>query len=427
MELKLKEIIEALDNSSGQLFFDRIVIALASALNVDYVFIASIDDERHISRTISLASKGSIVDNFEYDLKDTPCDKVSDNSVCCITENITQLYPKDQLLIDMNIEAYIGSPLHDSSGKVIGLVVALSEKPVKNSGMVTTLFKVFSGRIAVEMERTTLELANQKAIESLESLNKTLEQKVKKQVQERLLQEKYFFEQSRLAQMGEMINMIAHQWRQPLGAIGSTVVDLQLKQQLNQFDLDTKKGQKELIEYYAEKLANIEKLTQRMTQIIDDFRNFYKTNKEVVSISLKELVEKSISIIEGSLVGQGIKINYDYNSNEKVDVYDSEMMHVILNIVKNAQDIFNESNMKNLSISITTKEKSIVICDNAGGVPEDIIDKIFDPYFSTKLDMNGTGLGLYMSKKIVEEHHNGKLFVKNRDNGACFTIELNNS
>lgn len=427
MELKLKEIIEALDNSSGQLFFDRIVTALSSSLNVDYVFIASLDDERHISKTISLAAKGSIVDNFEYDLKDTPCDDVSNNSVCCITENITELYPKDQLLIDMNIEAYIGSPLNDSTGKVIGLVVALSEKPVKNAEAVTTLFKIFSGRIAVEMERATLELTNKKAIESLESLNKTLEQKVKKQVQEKLAQEKYLFEQSRLAQMGEMISMIAHQWRQPLGTIGSIAVDLQLKQQLKQFDLDTKEGQKESSEYYAEKLANIEKLTQSMTKTIDDFRNFYKTNKELVPISLKELIQKSISIIEGSLVGQGIEINYDFNSDEQVNVFDSEMMHVILNIVKNSQDIFNESNMKNLFISITTKEKSIIICDNAGGVPEDIIDKIFDPYFSTKSEMNGTGLGLYMSKKIVEEHHNGKLFVENKDNGACFTIELNNS
>ncbi len=156
MELKLKEIIEAVGGSSGQLFFDKIVLSLASAVGADYVFIAKLGKNKHTSTTISLAAKGTIIDNFEYDLKDTPCDDVSNGALCCFTEKVAKLYPKDQLLIDMNIEAYIGSPLYDSTGKVVGLVVALSEQPVTNSKLVTMLFELFSGRIAVELERCSL-------------------------------------------------------------------------------------------------------------------------------------------------------------------------------------------------------------------------------------------------------------------------------
>ena len=119
MDLKLKGIIEALDNSSGQKFFERLVLNLSSTIDVDYVFIARINFKEHISSTIALSAKGKIVDNFIYDLEDTPCKDVSQNTICCYPENITELYPKDQLLINMKIEAYVGTPLQDSYGNVI--------------------------------------------------------------------------------------------------------------------------------------------------------------------------------------------------------------------------------------------------------------------------------------------------------------------
>ena len=111
-----------------------------------------------------------------------------------------------------------------------------------------------------------------------------------------------------------------------------------------------------------------------------------------------------------------------------MNLYDSELMQVFLNIIKNSQDNFTEKNMPNGQITIQTLDVQngvlVEICDNSGGIPEDIISKIFDPYFSTKDEKNGTGLGLYMSKTIIQEHHNGILKVENRDNGACFTITL---
>ena len=254
----------------------------------------------------------------------------------------------------------------------------------------------------------------------------SLEEETKKNQQ----QEKAMIEQSRLAQMGEMISMIAHQWRQPLGAIASTTVNLQMKLELEAFDFSTEDGIEEAKEYFKQRFVNIEEYVQSLTTTIDDFRNFYKPNREMVVITLESVVTKALKIITSSLEDQGIKLICNYDAKDTIKLYDNEIMQVILNILKNAQDNFTEKEIKNPEIIIITNDKSITICDNGGGIPGDIIEKIFDPYFSTKDEKNGTGLGLYMSKTIIENHHNGKLSVVNKNDtkgrsiGACFTIEI---
>jgi signal transduction histidine kinase len=236
--------------------------------------------------------------------------------------------------------------------------------------------------------------------------------------------DKHIFQQSRLAQMGEMISMIAHQWRQPLGAISATAVNIQLAIELEEFDLETKEGIDKSNEYFLERLENINGFVNNLTVTIDDFRNFYKPNKKSVLVKLDEVIIKALSIIKASLISDNIEILEHYNSSSELEIYDSEMMQVILNILKNAQDNFKEKGTQKPQIRITTDEKTISICNNGGGISESILDKIFDPYFSTKDELNGTGLGLYMSKTIVEDHHNGKLHVENKDDGVCFIIEL---
>ena len=258
----------------------------------------------------------------------------------------------------------------------------------------------------------------------LKHLNRNLEDRVKEEVEKNRLQYQQMFNQSRLAQMGEMISMIAHQWRQPLGAISATSVNLQMKLELQEFDSTKQESINKWNEYLYGKLENINDYVQNLTTTIDDFRNFYKPNKKSVSIQLDEVVTKALKIINTSLINSDIEIVQEYNSNQKIELYDSELIHVILNILKNSQDNFKEQKSKNPKITITTKKNSLSICDNGGGIAEDIMDEIFDPYFSTKSEKNGTGLGLYMSKIIVEEHHNGKLIVENKDGGVCFNIEL---
>ncbi|MEN8303143.1 MAG: HAMP domain-containing sensor histidine kinase [Campylobacterota bacterium] len=258
----------------------------------------------------------------------------------------------------------------------------------------------------------------------LKDSNEKLRTEVQIEVEKNRKKEQHLIQQSRLAQMGEMISMIAHQWRQPLGAISTTTANLQMKIELQEFALDTKEGIDESNRYFLQRLKNINGFVHNLTTTIDDFRNFYKPNKKSVTITLEKVVLKSLNIIKASLINDNIEIIEKYNSKEGIEMYDSEMMQVVLNILKNSQDNFKEKNIKYPQIRITIQDRSISIYDNGGGIPEDIIEKIFDPYFSTKDEKNGTGLGLYMSKIIVEEHHNGKLEVENKDDGVCFSIEL---
>jgi len=237
-------------------------------------------------------------------------------------------------------------------------------------------------------------------------------------------QQQQLITQSRLAQMGEMISMIAHQWRQPLGAISASIINLRLRLELEDFDFTTKEGAQEASDYFLEQFEGIDVLVHNLTTTIDDFRNFYKSNKKSVVVSFQDVAEKALRIIKTSLINDDIKLTYHYNADVKLELYDNEIMQVLLNILKNSQDNFKEKETENPEIIITVNENCISICDNGGGVPEALLDKIFDPYFSTKSGKNGTGLGLSMSKTIIEEHHEGSLKVFNTENGVCFKIEV---
>ena len=270
-----------------------------------------------------------------------------------------------------------------------------------------------------------LELKVFEKTKELQDLNKSLELKIKEELEKNRYKDQQILQQSRLAQMGEMISMIAHQWRQPLGAISTTAANLEMKIHLEAFDLNTKEGQEEQNKYFLEKLGNVEVFVENLTTTIDDFRNFYKPNKKSVIVRLDDIIIKSLNVIRASLIDENVEIVESFFCKNKMELYDNELMQVVLNILKNAQDNFIEKKILNPKITIKTENKTISICDNGGGIPQEILEKIFDPYFSTKSEKNGTGLGLYMSKTIVEEHHSGQLSAENIEDGVCFTINLN--
>jgi signal transduction histidine kinase len=230
--------------------------------------------------------------------------------------------------------------------------------------------------------------------------------------------DKTLLQQSKLAQMGEMISMIAHQWRQPLTAISATSSDLYLKNILDNYDK----------EYFNTQLEKIDDLSQHLSKTIDDFRNFYKEDNHKEDILYSDIVDGALQIVSISLQEKNISINTNYNCNTKITTLPNELRQVILNIIKNAEDALLDKNIKDPYISIKTYEDKkysyLEIADNAGGIPQDIMDKIFDPYFSTKTQKDGTGLGLYMSRIIIAEHSNGQLLVENTNNGVCFTIKI---
>ena len=236
-------------------------------------------------------------------------------------------------------------------------------------------------------------------------------------------QQEMFIEQSKSAAVGEMISMIAHQWRQPLQAISILIQKLPL----------TKMMDGEIPDDVLEQVVNDSNIQlEYMSKTIDDFRDFLKPNIKKESIIVKNLLLKTKDFLSYMLMLDSIEliINND-DENAQMTIHVNEVVQVLINIIKNAQDALVEHKKDNRKIiihsCILNNHVIIKIQDNAGGIEEKVINKIFDAYFSTKDDKNGTGLGLYMSKKIIEEHNNGFLKAYNNKEGAIFEIQLEES
>jgi two-component system C4-dicarboxylate transport sensor histidine kinase DctB len=271
-------------------------------------------------------------------------------------------------------------------------------------------------------------LREKKLKQEIEKINKNLEDRIKKEVLESRKKDKQLQQQARLAQMGQMISMIAHQWRQPLGAISSTIISIQVKLQTGKFDFDNLKDREGLVDFLYKNTEDINNYIHFLSNTIDDFRNLFKPNRSIELVKIQEPVNKALSVIKEELKSKDIDIILDFKIDCNSHMFTNEIMQVVLNILKNSEDNFLEKNIKSPKIKIEIFDENdyniIAISDNGGGIKDTIIDKIFDPYFSTKDEKNGTGLGLYMSKIIVEEHNHGKFEVKNIENGVCFYIKL---
>ncbi len=253
----------------------------------------------------------------------------------------------------------------------------------------------------------------------LEEMNNSLQDRVENAIKINKEQNKLMQQQSHMAQMGEMLRMIAHQWRQPLAAISATSASLELKASMGKLD-------NEMAQKYAHDISNF---SQHLSSTIDDFRNFFKINKNKQEITYIEVIKSVLQIIETSIINKNINLIQDLRCKETFITYPNELKQVILNLIKNAEDALCEREIKDPYIKIHTYKEDdkyiLEVRDNGGGVPEDMMEKVFDPYFSTKTKKDGTGLGLYMSKMIIEEHCGGELSVVNTEDGALFRVVLN--
>jgi two-component system, NtrC family, C4-dicarboxylate transport sensor histidine kinase DctB len=252
--------------------------------------------------------------------------------------------------------------------------------------------------------------------EELHSLNENLFLKVQNGIEEGKQKDKKILEQAKLARIGSMISMIAHQWRQPLTELSGILMELETATRFKKVDENHILGA----------IEKSDKMIQYMSNTIDDFRNFYRPDKVkeefLVSISCKS----AINIIGATLKNFNIKLNINIENDKKIYGYPTEFSQVILNILSNAADILVEKSIKNPQIDLNIDTKGILsiitIKDNAGGIPQKNQELIFDPYFSTKDSSKGTGLGLYISKLIIERNMGGELSVYNDDKGAVFKI-----
>lgn len=259
----------------------------------------------------------------------------------------------------------------------------------------------------------------------LHDVNKKLANKIKKELEINLEKDRILAQQQKMISMGQMIENIAHQWRQPLSIISTRASTLKLKNDLNMLE------NKEL----NEALEQIVSTSNYLSQTIDDFRYFFKPQKEKAIFSLSLAIQKSIELTKLSLEQNDIKVIF---KEREINIYgyETELIQVFINAINNSKDAFFEKNIKDKLILINLKiikdRVHIEFLDNALGVPEMIINKIFEPYFTTKHQYNGTGIGLYMSSEIITKHMKGSIFMVNCDftyeqqlyKGAKLTIVL---
>lgn len=254
--------------------------------------------------------------------------------------------------------------------------------------------------------------------QKLQSLNKTLAQKVKEGIEEAKRKDKAILQQSKLARMGSMISMIAHQWRQPLTQLSGILMELETATTFKKVDE----------EHILKSISKSDKMIEYMSNTIDDFRNFYKPDKKKEDFYALDSCKRAINLASASLKDSSIELILDVKDDKLVYGYPTEYAQVILNLISNARDVLVEKRVKkpkiNIVIDIEQNSSIVVVKDNAGGIKDEHFDLIFDPYFSTKDSSKGTGLGLYISNLIIEKNMRGELSVQNDKEGAVFTVKV---
>ena len=260
----------------------------------------------------------------------------------------------------------------------------------------------------------------------LENLNRNLEKKIKEELEKNTIANEKLFKSERLASMGEMIGNIAHQWRQPLSVISTGATGIQVKHQYGMLD----------DKYLIETSDMINKNAQYLSKTIDDFKNFIKGERIKENFHLKNTIDSFHNLIQHSIKNHNINMIIDIDENIKINGYSNELIQCLINIFNNSKDAYEQVNIKDRYFFISAKENkdnvSLKLYDNALGIPNHIIDKVFDPYFTTKHKNQGTGLGLNMTYKLITEGMKGHIEVNNETylynnieyTGAMFTISL---
>ncbi len=309
----------------------------------------------------------------------------------------------------------INTILDDETGESV-IIVTLNDITAEINSQI---------KLASMNENLGLLVANK--TKELQELNDNLEQKIVIETQKVREKDKQMTQQARSAAMGEMIGNIAHQWRQPLSAINTTASGMEVQIQLGLASND------DVSKSYHKIMGYVDFLTQT----IEDFRGFLKEDKEKINFNIIETLNRTLSVTSASYKDTDITIINDTNDKVLTSFgMPSELSQVFLNILNNARDILVDKDIKNKLVYIgceqTNDTNIIYIHDNAGGIPDDIIDKIFDPYFTTKHQSQGTGIGLYMSQTIIEKTMSGTIQAMNKNRtvdkhdiyGACFKIEI---
>jgi len=307
------------------------------------------------------------------------------------------------------------SGLDRKDDKVKALESGISDfisKPFDKTELIIRVNSLLSLYIEFLQKEQTLIALNKE----LDEHKNNLELKVQEEIEKREAKEKMLFQQARLASMGEMIDAIAHQWKQPLNVISAYVINLTFKHQLDMLDED------EIDEFQK----GVTKQIDHMVNTLDEFRSFFRPSKDSVDFDVKNMIEKALNLVKDEFAKKEISIDLNIVKNFTINGIENEFIHLILNLINNSKDAFVENDTKDRKIFINVlddgKHQIIEIVDNAGGIADTVIKDIFKANVTTKEEDKGTGIGLYMSSQIAQKY-GGELSVENVKDGAKFTFK----
>jgi signal transduction histidine kinase len=332
--------------------------------------------------------------------------KIIQNSLKTQSKNMENILEQDRT----KIEQYVDSLLNQLSSYTIVMIIIVIFIAILLSNYLTdklNKLRVAAKNFADGKLDYRLEITDQEEIAQLETSLNSMAQNIKQNQIKLKEKDRIMYQQAKMASMGEMLENIAHQWRQPLSVISSEASGIKVKKEFDILD------EEELLNT----MDNITQTTQHLSNTIDDFRNFFKPQIEKEIFNIESSIEKTLNIIGKKLANRDFIVIKNVGKNLKVDGFESELVQVFMNIISNTIDatVLKDIQQRYLFIDIFEDNNNVVISikDSAGGIPKDIINKIFDPYFTTKHKSNGTGIGLYMSEEIIVKHFYGEIIAQN--------------
>lgn len=409
----LRQIIEGVSNTYGDDFFISISQQLARVIAADYVFIALLNREAYQSETIALVVKGQVQPNITYSLAYTPCADVGNDSVCCYPCNVCDAYPDDQLLKDLNIQAYLGTPLRNSRGEVTGLIVAMNETPIQQPDLVLTLFEIFSGRVSAEVDRRNHEKA-------LESLNKQLEQKVEERGKQLEAAQEQLIESEKMAALGNLVAGVAHEVNTPLGVaitVQSVMADAltALEQAIRLEEL----SEEQMHHYLQETRKCLSLQESNLSRASDLIENFKRTaadqhTLELEQLKLAEYFPQVLSTLHPLLKQANVDVILQADPALSALTYAGCHAQILTNLISNSvkHGFAQRSGGNQIQIRLSQDGDGMIRLlyqDNGCGLSEEGKARIFEPFYTTSRAEGGTGLGMSIVYNLVTQRLQGKI------------------
>ena len=430
----IQEIIDSVSNSYGDEFFTKITLALNKVISADYTFIARINSETYSCKTERLVAKGKVAENFQYSLKNTPCANVANNSVCFYAKDVGNFYPEDQLLIDMKIQAYIGTPLIDSKQEVIGLIVALFETEHNTEQETTALFQLFSGRIAAELERLDYEHALEEKISTrTKELSNTITQLQKTQ--------KQLVESEKMSALGNLVAGVSHEVNTPLGIAITThsIMADELKKLKDKLDSNSL-SMKDMENFRNNSDSALTMQGENLNRAKKLIENFKKTaadqhQLEIETLDIGQYYQKVISTLRSMLKPQNVTLEINCQDTIMLATYPGVHAQILTNLINNSvkhgfvnnkeasidTDNINQENKITIEIKqLTADEVEVIYSDNGCGLSKEAQQHVFEPFFTTARNQGGIGLGMSIVFNLINQKINGSIELKNTSSGACF-------